>query len=309
MRILLLGANGQVGHALRAPLARVGDVIATTRDGRLDEGGDTLACDLTDPASLVATLDRAGADIIVNATAYTAVDRAESEPGLADRVNHLAVGEIGAWAARHDALVVHYSTDYVFAGDTATPYHESDATAPAGVYGRTKRDGEDALRASGARHLILRTAWVYGARGHNFLRTMLRLAAERDELRVVDDQIGSPTPAPVIATMTAELLRRWLALPAHDRTQALGTYHLTCRGHGSWASFAEAIVNAAAEAGVIARAPRVTRIATADYPTPARRPAWSVLDTTKLALVFGLQSPTWEEGLRAVMAEIAAART
>lgn len=308
MKILLLGANGQVGHALRETLARPGELVCATRDGTLDDGGSCMTADLGEPASLAGALDAVRPGIVVNAAAYTAVDRAEDEPAHADRINHLAVGEIGAWAAAHDALVVHYSTDYVFDGHATRPYHEDDATAPAGIYARSKCAGEAALRASGARHFILRTAWVYAARGNNFLRTMLRLAGERDTLRVVADQTGSPTPARWIAQATARMLDRWLTLPEGDRMQALGTYHLVAGGRCSWADFARAIVAAAADGGIIAVPPGVIPIATSDFPTRARRPRWSVLDATKLHLAFGIQLPAWEAGLRDVMAEITASR-
>ncbi len=306
MKILLLGANGQVGHALREPLAMLGALACATRSGSLEDGTSCLAADLEDPASLARALDSADAQLIVNAAAYTAVDRAEDEPALADRINHRAVGEIGAWAARNGALVVHYSTDYVFDGTDSRARHESDATAPLGVYGSSKLAGEVALRASGARHLILRTAWVYAARGQNFLRTMLRLAAERDELRVVDDQVGSPTPAKWIAHATAGILARWLAMKESEREQIVGTYHLTALLRCSWFDFAQAIMAAASAAGLLDKVPRVLPIASADYPTRARRPAFSVLDNAKLALVFGLQLRPWQEGLREVIGELAA---
>ncbi len=305
MTILLLGANGQVGHALRAPLASVGDAIAATRSGTLDDGTSCTRVDLADSDALRDALESIKPTIIVNAAAYTAVDRAEDEPDLADRINHRAVAELGAWAARNDTLVVHYSTDYVFDGQSARAYHEDDATAPLGVYGRSKLAGEVALHASGARHLILRTAWVYGARGSNFLLTMLRLARERDELRVVGDQIGTPTPAHWIAGATAQLLTRLARMSAHDRTQALGTWHLTAQSPCSWHTFAIAIMREALAAGLIERAPLVQEIRTAEYPTRAQRPPRSVLDGAKLALVFGLQLPDWGIGLREVIAELA----
>lgn len=301
MKILLLGAAGQVGHELRRALAPLGDVTAATRDGRLADGAVALAADLGDAAALARALDAAQADLIVNAAAYTAVDRAEDEPALAERINHHALAEIGAWAAAHGARVVHYSTDYVFDGRATRAYREDDTTAPLGVYGRSKLAGEDALRASGAAHLIFRTAWVYAARGHNFLRTMLRLAGERDELRVVADQVGAPTPARWIADTTAQAIERWAAAPAG------GVYHLVAGGQGSWFDFAGAIVAGAAERGLISRVPRMTPIATADYPTRAQRPAWSVLDCTKLKTAFGLECPDWRRGLEEVLDEAAAA--
>ena len=306
MNILLLGANGQVGHALREPLAALGGLTCATRTGRLDGGADCLQADLADAASLARALDASEARIIVNAAAYTAVDRAEDEPAQADRINHLALAEIGAWAARQAALVVHYSTDYVFDGRSDRPWQEDDATAPLGVYGRSKLAGEEALRGSGAQHLILRTAWVYAARGQNFLRTMLRLAAERDELRVVDDQIGAPTPANWIARTTASVLQRWLAMDKHERETACGTYHLTASLRCSWFAFASAIMREALRVGLLARIPKLTPIASSDYPTRAQRPAFSVLDNARLALVFGQHLPPWESGLREVIGELAA---
>jgi dTDP-4-dehydrorhamnose reductase len=308
MKILLLGANGQVGFELARTLAPLGELQLATRDGLLASGEHCLHADLANPETLDAALHAAMPDVVVNAAAYTAVDRAEDEDNLADRVNHWALAVLGAWAARHGALVVHYSTDYVFDGAGTKPYREDDATAPLGVYGRTKLAGEDALRASGCDHLILRTAWVFAARGHNFLRTMLRLARERDELRVVDDQRGAPTTAGTIASATAQALSLWLSRDEQSRDAALGTYHLCAGGHCSWFEFAQAIVARAKQAGLIGRAPAVVPIATADYPTRARRPAWSVLDTTKIRAAFGLNLPRWEQGLDAVIGELAEAR-
>ena len=298
MKLLVLGAGGQVGHELVRALAPVGEVVSATRD---DAG--TLRVDLANADSLAAALDAARADVIVNAAAYTAVDRAEDEPELADRVNHRAVAEIGAWAKRNGGRVVHYSTDYVFDGSSKRPYRENDATAPLGAYGRSKLAGEDALRASGARHLIVRTAWVYAARGNNFLRTMLRLAGERDELRVVADQTGAPTPASLVADASAAMLRQWL--DDGENAGRDGTYHLVSAGRCSWFEFAEAIVDGAAARGLIERRPRVVPIATAEYPTRARRPAYSVLDTSKVTAAFGLQLPDWRAGLESVFDQLA----
>jgi len=298
VKLLVLGAGGQVGHELVRALAPVGEVVSATRD---DAG--TLRVDLANAGSLAAALDAARADVIVNAAAYTAVDRAEDEPERADRVNHRAVAEIGAWAKRNGGRVVHYSTDYVFDGSSKRPYRENDATAPLGAYGRSKLAGEDALRASGARHLIVRTAWVYAARGNNFLRTMLRLAGERDELRVVADQTGAPTPARLVADASAAMLRQWL--DDGENAGRDGTYHLVSAGWCSWFEFAEAIVDGAADRGVIERRPRVVPIATAEYPTRARRPAYSVLDTSKVTAAFGLQLPDWRAGLESVVDQLA----
>lgn len=293
MKILLLGANGQVGQALLQPLAALGDVVAATRDGLLADGGACLRVDLADSVSLASGLNTADAALIVNAAAYTAVDRAEDEAQLAERINHHAIAEIASWGAARGARLVHYSTDYVFDGGASEPYREDDATAPLGVYGRTKLAGEDAVRASGCAHLILRTAWVYAARGHNFLNTMLRLGAGRDELGVVADQVGAPTSASLIAATTATILGG-----AHN-----DTFHLTASGQCNWFEFATAIFAEAQAAGLVERVPRVVPIATADYPTRARRPAYSVLDCTRLERTFGLHLPAWREGLRDVIAE------
>lgn len=309
MSILLLGANGQVGHALRAPLLDMARLECVTRSGSLVDGGTCHAVDLAQPSALAQVLDSTRPRIVVNAAAWTAVDRAEKESGRADRINHGAVAEIGAWAARNDALVVHYSTDYVFAGDDPTPRHENDPTEPSSAYGRSKLAGEIALRESGAHHLILRTAWVYAARGQNFLRTMLRLSGERDELRVVDDQVGAPTPAHWIAQATATILRRLNQIPGPERERVLGTYHLTASMRCSWFEFAEAILQSAHATGLIESLPRVVPIASSEYPTPARRPRYSVLDNARLALVFGIQLPPWQDGLREVIAELAAAES
>lgn len=309
MKILLLGANGQVGFELARALAPLGEVLAATRDG---VGEATVAygkANLAQSDALEAALQAAAPDIIVNAAAYTAVDRAEDEPELADRINHRALVTIGNWAEQNAALVVHYSTDYVFAGSATNPYREDDATAPLGVYGRSKLAGEVALRDSGCRHLIFRTAWVYAARGHNFLRTMLRLAAEHDQLSVVDDQRGAPTTARLIADVTASVLIKLGAdettTDAHAR---LGTYHLCAAGECSWYEFASAIFLRASAAGLIDRAPQVVPIATSQYPTKAARPAYSVLDTQKIQTTFGLDLAGWEQGLDATIEELVEVR-
>jgi dTDP-4-dehydrorhamnose reductase len=305
VKILLLGANGQVGFELARSLAPLGELVCATRSGTLPGGAPCLSTELAKPESLAATLDAVKPDAIVNAVAYTAVDRAEDESELAHRINAQALAEIGAHAASHKALVVHYSTDYVFDGTGSRPYRENDATAPLGVYGRSKLDGENALRASGCDHLILRTAWVYAARGHNFLRTMLRLGREREELRIVGDQRGAPTPARLISAATAAILARLLARRAGERDKRLGTYHLCAAGQCTWFDFAGAIFARARAAGLIERAPRLVPISTADYPTPARRPAYSVLDCSKVRDAFGLQLPDWRSGLDAVIGELA----
>lgn len=290
MKLLLLGANGQVGTELQRSLASVGEVVAATRSGTLADGRGCEVADFDQPDTLAALLGRIAPDIVVNAAAYTAVDRAETESTAAHRANAETPGVIAEACAARDALLVHYSTDYVFDGSGARPYRPDDATSPLGVYGVSKLAGEQAIRDSGARHLILRTAWVYAAHGKNFLMTMLRLAGERDELRVVGDQFGSPTSAGLIADTTARLLGADVV--------PTGLHHLTASGQTSWHGFAEAIVQRAAATGRLARAPRVIAIASSDYPTPARRPAYSVLDCSTLEATLGNPLPTWETGLQ-----------
>nr|WP_238345932.1 dTDP-4-dehydrorhamnose reductase [Luteimonas saliphila] len=287
--MLLLGANGQLGHELRRALAPLGEVVCTTRSGILPGADRCEVADFDEPASLPPLVERIAPDIVVNAAAYTAVDKAESEPEVAFRANAEAPAELARACARRDALLVHYSTDYVFDGTGARPYREDDPTAPLGVYGASKLAGEEAVRASGARHMIFRTAWVYGLHGSNFMLTMLRLARERDELRVVSDQAGTPTPASLIADVTAKILAR--GLPGS------GTWHLTANGETSWHAFAEAIVDEAHARAMIARKPRVVPIATSEYPTPAKRPAYSCLDTTLLSSSFGIELPAWRDAL------------
>jgi dTDP-4-dehydrorhamnose reductase len=307
MKILLLGANGQLGRTFldHGGLAERGDLLAATRDGALVDGGHGEIADLSVPESLPALLDRVQPDVIVNAAAYTAVDRAEQDEALATRVNGEAVGVIGQWAAARGALVVHYSTDYVFDGRQSQPYQVDAATGPLGAYGRSKLAGELALRDSGADHLIFRTAWVYAAHGQNFLRTMLRLGAERDELRVVADQHGAPTGTSLIVDASLAALDRWLAASPVERRALRGTHHLVASGATTWHGFASAIFTHAVSRGLLARAPRVQPIATADYPTPARRPAWSLLDNQAFQRRFAFSLPDWRDGLDLTMAELA----
>lgn len=299
MKILLFGANGQVGHELRRSLAPLGEVIETTRSGMLEDGTTCEIADFDMPQSLPALIDRIAPDVVVNAAAYTAVDRAESDRDAAFRANAEAPQRIAEACAERDALLVHYSTDYVFDGNGARPYRPDDATAPLGVYGESKLAGEQAVQASAARHLIFRTAWVYAAHGRNFMRTMLRLAAERDELRVVADQVGTPTPAALIADVTAMTLARPFARS--------GVWHLTAAGETTWHGFAEAILSAAHARGLIARMPRVVPIATAAYPTPAKRPGYSVLDTHGLRSEFAVDLPDWRQGLARTLDQIESA--
>jgi dTDP-4-dehydrorhamnose reductase len=274
LRILLTGATGQVGWELRKTLAPLGEVRALDRFG----------LDLADVPTLVASVRALQPDVIVNAAAYTAVDKAESERDLAFAVNATAPRVLAEEAKRIGAYLAHYSTDYVFDGEKRVPYAEDDPTGPINVYGESKLAGEVAIRASGCRHLVLRTSWVYGPRGKNFYLTMLRFARERPELRVVDDQVGAPTSSLAIARATAELLQR----------NALGLYHMTAAGETSWCGFARAIL---ARAGL---ATPVVAIGTQDYPTPARRPRNSRMDCSKLQREHGVALPPWEEQLAEV---------
>lgn len=294
MKLLLIGGAGQVGQELRRSLATLGEVVVTTRDGRLPDGGSCEALDLQAIAAIAPLVERVAADVVVNASAHTAVDRAQSEPELAFRINAEAPGRLAVACAAHGIPLLHYSTDYVFDGAGTRPYRHDDATVPMGVYGASKLAGEQAIAAAGGPHLILRTAWVYALHGHNFLRTMLRLAGERDELGVVADQVGSPTPAWLIADVTATVLRHGLVEP--------GVRHLVTAGHTSWHGFAEAIMDEAVARGLIARKPRVIGITTAEFPTPARRPAYSVLDCACLEREYGLVLPSWRDALVTTMA-------
>ena len=278
-RILLTGIHGQVGHELQRTLAPLGDVVAL----------DRTALDLADPDSVRNTVRSLRPAIIVNPAAYTAVDKAESELDLAMAINATAPALLAEEAQRLGALLVHFSTDYVFDGSKATPYVETDPTAPISSYGRSKLAGEQAIAAAGCRHLIFRTCWVYGRRGQNFLRTMLRLAGEREELRVVADQHGAPTWSRMIAETTA------LALARHQGQQ--GIYHLCAAGETTWHGFAEAIIALAHVRGLLPRATPVRRITTAEFPTPARRPANSRLSCDRLQRDFGLSMPDWEHTL------------
>ena len=297
MTVLVFGGNGQVGQELLRALVPLGPVLATTRSGQLPDGSACEVADFGQPDSLPALLDRLQPSVVVNAAAYTAVDRAEQDVEAAFAANAQAPGVIARWCAAHGVPFVHYSTDYVFDGQGSAPYREDEATAPLGVYGTSKRDGEEAVRAAGGRHLIFRTAWVYASHGANFLRTMLRVGAERDQLRVVADQIGTPTPAALIADVTAQALQH----PG----QLSGTWHLTASGQTSWHGFAEAIFAEALARGVLAKVPEVVAIPSSEYPTPAKRPAWSVLDNRRLQQDFDIVLPSWQDGLKRVMAEIA----
>lgn len=286
MKILLLGANGQLGRALQRSLPALGELIALGRE----------AADFTQPESIAANIRTLQPEIIVNAAAYTAVDKAESEPDLAHQVNALAPSVIAAAAKDIGALLVHYSTDYVFDGTKQGAWVESDVTNPLSVYGRTKRDGENAIVESGARHLIFRTSWVYGHDGGNFMKTMLRLAETRDHLRIVDDQIGAPTTTGALATATTECLRQMITQGDLGRC---GIYHMSCGGSTSWYGFANAIFDT-----FLAQERRIhlvtEPIPASAYPTAAQRPGNSLLSNVKLKAAFSLALPDWQAALAAL---------
>ncbi len=296
MKILLLGKNGQVGWELQRSLAPLGEVVACD----FDSEGD-LKADFSRPESLRPLVQRVRPALIVNAAAHTAVDRAESEPERARAINATAPGLLAREAAALGALLVHYSTDYVFDGSGHAPRDEAAPTGPLNTYGRTKLEGEDLVRASGCRHLILRTSWVYAARGGNFARTMLRLAAEREALDVIADQFGAPTGAELLADVTAHAARRTLAEPA-----LAGTYHCVAGGETHWQGYASFVIERARALGAALRVtPQAIRpIPSSAYPTPAARPLNSRLDTRKLQAAFGLVLPDWQVGVERMLAEI-----
>ena len=290
-KILLLGKGGQVGWELQRSLAVAGEVVALDHD----DGGD-----FTQPDALLARVQAIAPQVIVNAAAHTAVDKAESEPELARQINARTPALLAIEASRTGALLVHYSTDYVFDGSGSQPRSEDAPIAPLSVYGTTKAEGEDAIRASGCQHLILRTSWVYAARGGNFAKTMLRLASERDQLKVIADQIGAPTGAELLADLTVPMLRAARVNPA-----LTGTYHAVAAGETSWHEYARFVIEFARKRGVDIRvAPdQILPIPTSDYPTPAKRPLNSRLSTDKLRQRFGLNLPCWQQGVERMLME------
>ncbi|MFK0166240.1 dTDP-4-dehydrorhamnose reductase [Rhizobium sp. NPDC090279] len=294
--ILVTGANGQVGFELQRSLGTLGNVVALTR----------ADMDLASETSILAALRKHKPGIIVNPAAYTAVDRAESDRELATAVNAEAPGILARWAADNGAWLVHYSTDYVFDGTKADAYREEDTVNPQSVYGESKWLGEEAVRAAGARHAILRTSWVYGHHGSNFLKTILRLAGERSALNIVADQVGAPTSAALIAEVTRAVIERIAASQAPDALS--GTYHLTAQGSTSWHGYAAHIVHQtlAADVKLALSLDALKPITTAEYPTPARRPANSRLDCKKLMDRFDIALPHWQEGVDDVLARLLA---
>ena len=296
MKILLLGKNGQVGWELQRSLAPLGELVALGRED------SDLCGDLSNLDGLARTVQTVWPDVIVNAAAHTAVDRAESEPELAHTLNALAPGVLAREATNIGALLVHYSTDYVFDGSGSRPWAEADKPAPLSVYGRTKLEGERLIQAACAKHLIFRTSWVYAARGTNFAKTMLRLAQERERLTVINDQFGAPTGAELIADVTAHAIRQCLRQP-HDA----GLYHLAASGETSWHGYANQVLACARlmHSAIKIKATEVVAVPSSAFTTAARRPLNSRLDTTKLQHCFGLTLPRWEQGVGRMMGELA----
>jgi len=286
-RILLIGKVGQVGWELRRTLAPMAQVVCV----------DFPEIDLTSGDSIRQWVAQAKPGIVINAAAYTAVDQAESEQDRAMKINGVGPGILAEEAKKSGALLVHYSTDYIFDGTQTAPYVETDAPNPLGTYGRTKLAGDEAVRAAGGPHLIFRLCWVYGARGQNFMLTMMRLAREREKLRVVSDQVGCPTWSRMIAETTAQAVRQCAA--AGDLGAFSGTYHLAASGSTSWHGFARSIVELMPAEG--RKCSQVEAIATSEYPTPTKRPAYSVLECGKLERTFGLRLPDWEDSLKQVL--------
>ena len=295
MKILLLGKNGQVGWELQRSLAPLGNLLALDRHSQPECG------DLANPEGIAKTVDDFKPDVIVNAAAYTAVDKAESETELARVINADAPAALAEAAKRHGAWLVHYSTDYVFDGSGETPWREDDAVNPLSVYGKTKLAGELAIRQSGCLHLIFRTSWVYAARGNNFAKTMLKLAREREQLSVISDQAGAPTGAELLADVTAHAIR--VAISRNDQS---GLYHLVAGGETSWFDYAKHVLDVARHSGVQLKLPEnaLQAIPTSQYPTPAQRPLNSRLSTAKLTGSFGLHLPDWQVGVDRMLAEI-----
>jgi dTDP-4-dehydrorhamnose reductase len=293
-RILLTGMNGQVGFELQRSLAPLGEVVAV----------DQAECDLSDSAAIRHLVQQTRPDIIVNPAAYTAVDKAESERDLAFAVNAVAPGIFGEEAAKLGAFVVHYSTDYVFDGTKAGAYSEMDPTSPQSVYGQSKCTGEIALQQANPHHLTLRTSWVVGAHGGNFAKTMLKLAADRESLNVVADQWGAPTSAALLADLTAHLIRQQLR--GGPENFPYGTYHVVAGGETNWCDYARFVIGEASKAGkpMKVQTQDIRAITTSDYPTPAKRPANSRLDTSKFRKTFGLELPHWQHGLKHILQQI-----
>lgn len=295
MKILLFGKNGQIGWELQRSLVPLGELVALGSDS------GELCGDFTDPDGIARTIRAVAPDVIVNAAAYTAVDKAENEPELARTINALAPGMLAQEAKRINAWLIHYSSDYVFDGSGKKPWLETDATGPLSVYGATKLEGEQLIRQSDCRHLIFRTSWVYGARGGNFAKTMLRLASERDSLNVINDQFGAPTGADLLADIAAHAIRT-----VRQNTELSGLYHLAAGGVTSWHGYASFVLDFARRADItLTVAPDAIKpVPTSAFPTPAKRPHNSRLDTTKLRHIFDLNLPLWQTGVTRMLTEI-----
>jgi len=300
MKILLLGKNGQVGWELQRSLAPLGEVLA------LDRHSTHTCGDLSRPEELMQTALNYRPDVIVNAAAHTAVDQAEGDPEMARLLNATAPAALAEAAQQLGALLVHYSTDYVFNGEGQVPWQESDVTAPLNVYGQTKREGELAIAKSGCQHLIFRTSWVYASRGANFAKTILRLAGERERLTVIDDQFGAPTGADLIADVTAQALRQVLALPATEQLQHTGIFHLVAAGQTSWHGYASHVIETAKRLRPESawRVKEVAPVPSSAFVTAAKRPHNSRLATARLEASFGLRMPAWQDGVERMLAEI-----
>lgn len=297
MKILLLGKNGQVGFELDRSLQPLGQVYALDRHSN----ADGLCGDVANFDAMTHAFDQIRPDIVVNATAYTAVDQAETDTVQAELINYLAVKHLAELAKQHQALLIHYSTDYVFDGTGETAWTEEDNTNPINVYGQTKRQGELALEQSGANFINLRTSWVYGTHGNNFIKTMLKLGASRETLGIIADQIGSPTGASLIADITAQIIRQY---QLNSASIEMGHYHLAARGECSWYDYAKFVFDMAREKGADLMVKQVNAIGTADYPTLAKRPHNSRLNTSKLQRNFSLHLPHWQQGVRQVLGEL-----
>lgn len=289
MKILLLGKNGQVGWELQRSLAPLGEVIAL----------GSAECDLTDPDGLARTVRAVAPDVIVNAAAYTAVDKAESEPEFARSINAQAPAVLAREAKKLNAWLVHYSTDYVFDGSGDKPWEETDPTGPLNVYGASKLEGEQLIAQSGCKHIIFRTSWVYGARGGNFAKTMLRLGQERDSLKVINDQTGAPTGADLLSDVTAHAIRT-----ARQNETVSGIYHLAAGGETSWHGYAGFVLDFARRSGVLLKAETIEPVPSSAFPAAARRPHNSRLNTDKLSSTFDVHLPLWQAGVERMLSEI-----
>lgn len=307
MKILILGGTGQLGRELAVALAPLGRVQVATRDGQWSPGLEALSVDLDLPVRLREVVRDTQPDVVVNAAAFTAVDKAEEDAETAHRINAVAPGVLAEEVWDLGGLLVHYSTDYVFSGESTRPWRETDPTVPINIYGHSKLGGEEAIRLAGCAHLIFRTGWVYAAHGHNFLRTMLRVGAERDALEVVDDQTGAPTWARDLADATSQVLAglwREGRTPAEVLGDRAGTYHVAAAGETTWCGYARTLFERAVEYGLLERAPAVAATTTEAFGAPARRPSYSVLDCTRARAAFGISMPPWQDSVAQCLKEL-----